>query len=228
MKLVVFGDSWPYGDELVDPARANQNCHSLENESYRLSHGYPGLIAQHFGLELVNLARCGNSLQGMQYALSWWSHQPEYNDSFMLFSLPFMHRMSWINPEWHQQGGSNFLERLWHSSWIKQNSVDVDSDIKQLHQIWTARVSSALQDFHHVNIAANFFAGFCHMRSIPYLMHHVFDEAFQADFTDPELTLETILLNTGLFHANGHPNELGHKMIAEKLIYYIKHNKLLG
>jgi hypothetical protein len=57
-KIVGFGDSWMYGDELLDPElqRRDPDAHPCcyQNDTYRDSHNFLGLVAQHYGVPMEN------------------------------------------------------------------------------------------------------------------------------------------------------------------------------
>ena len=50
-KIIGFGDSWMYGDELLDPELAKQfdDAHTCwsQNDDYRLSNNFLGLLGKH-------------------------------------------------------------------------------------------------------------------------------------------------------------------------------------
>ena len=55
--LLAFGCSWTYGDELRDPVlKPWQACSIEENDNYRNSNCFGGLIAQHYNMQFVNMA----------------------------------------------------------------------------------------------------------------------------------------------------------------------------
>ena len=75
MKLAVFGDSWTWGDELVDPKYPERDCCDEGNDQYRLSHCFSGLIAEHYGWEYENYGHPGASLQSTVWTFLWWLQQ---------------------------------------------------------------------------------------------------------------------------------------------------------
>ena len=77
-RVIAFGDSWTFGDELVDPQFRGTDIHDWEfrdhydsNKPYRLANGYAGKVAAHYGCELENLAFPGASLESMRWTLQW-------------------------------------------------------------------------------------------------------------------------------------------------------------
>ena len=75
-RIIAFGDSWTFGDELMDPQfdgwpDGGMLDHYDENKQYRLSHCYAGLVANHYGVELHNMAFPGSSLESMRWTLQW-------------------------------------------------------------------------------------------------------------------------------------------------------------
>jgi hypothetical protein len=56
-RVIAFGCSWTYGDELIDPQfrhldETEFRDHYDENKPWRLANCYAGLVADHYGLEL--------------------------------------------------------------------------------------------------------------------------------------------------------------------------------
>ena len=68
--LIAFGCSFTYGDELVDP-NITEPCISNLNDNYRNSHCYAGIVSDYYGLNFINTAFPGGSLESMRYALYW-------------------------------------------------------------------------------------------------------------------------------------------------------------
>ena len=75
-RVIAFGCSWTYGDELIDPQfrhldETEFRDHYDENKPWRLANCYAGLVADHYGLELENCAFPGSSLESMRWTMNW-------------------------------------------------------------------------------------------------------------------------------------------------------------
>jgi hypothetical protein len=70
-KIVGFGDSWMFGDELLDPKLAAQDpdahCCWVQNTHYRESHCFLGLLGQHYDWPTENFGIPGGSLDSTQW-----------------------------------------------------------------------------------------------------------------------------------------------------------------
>ena len=94
-RIIALGCSWTYGDELIDPQFRHINHlvvddfkdHYEENNPWRLSHCYAGLVADHYGLEFENCAFPGASLESMRNRKKWhfyvWIGCAEYDTLFI-------------------------------------------------------------------------------------------------------------------------------------------------
>ena len=240
-KLVTFGCSWTYGDELMDPALKKENPefldHYHQNSDYRLSHVYGGLVAKHYGLEFENLAFPGSSLESMRWNLMWYLRNGNPTDNVMFIAgLTDATRTSWFNPQ-HQPGMKDpQWNRHMHSTWLAAPNPDIDENWFKLQKLWLG------MSYHKEWAEYNF------QQTI-----HLFDQA-QARYGIPVLQVSMLpnrygvtvpsLFYSGLnfrdilaekartlglevFAPKGHPNEKGHQIISEHLIEHIKHSKIL-
>jgi hypothetical protein len=106
MKLIACGDSWAWGAELVDPAvvpkwvphQDNHHLHYLpENEIYRHTHRYTGILAEKLNAEVVDLSYCGYSNDAIIRTLFDWLIKEDYlsgRDTSDIFVS-----IGWTSPE---------------------------------------------------------------------------------------------------------------------------------
>ena len=102
-RLVAVGCSWTYGAELP--------------EQERLQKSYPGLIADHYGLELDNCGYPGASLESMRWVMRWHLQNNDQQDTLWLVGLTASTRKSWhnaINSDTDYNFNFNQPERPWN------------------------------------------------------------------------------------------------------------------
>ena len=80
-KLAVFGDSWIFGDELIDPKHPEWECCFTQNDEYRLDHCFSGLIAKELGVPYENYGQPGASLQSTIWIFLWWLNNKNVKDT---------------------------------------------------------------------------------------------------------------------------------------------------
>ena len=139
-KIVGFGDSWIWGDELIDPAlESHPRSHPFltENNSYRERNCFLGLLGEHYSVPVENYGIAGGSLQSAVWTFLWWlDHEPYPEQCLILvghtdparFSFYDPNRdMAPIDPEWNR-----FVHSAWPTaepwrSLIQQQTVLTDS-----------------------------------------------------------------------------------------------------
>lgn len=241
-KLIVFGCSWAFGDELIDPRFATEEeykDHYKENEPYRLSHCYGNLVAKHFDLEFINMAWPGSSLESMCWNLHWYINNGNSRDDvMMLFGLTDATRMSWYNPQHQGARDDPPWNRHMHGAWITPGSPAVDANWYDLKKLWMGM--SYHRDWAEFNYwrAVNLFDQAQSRWSIPVIQFNNLDNPWASgnvpSLIYPGQSFKQILaakkkeLNIEPFARGGHPNEQGHQIIADHLIEHIKYSKMLG
>ena len=224
-KLVVFGDSWTFGDELMAPELATHpgRYNAMpENDQYRLQHGWARHVADQFGLELVNLAFNGMSLQSMIWTALWWVNNHDVSDSLAIAALTLDHRTSWYldnvpgrTPEWNMHIHSAWEQTVGHCGPIKQHYFQYSQGaaLDQYHRQQAILCFDGIADRHQIPVIQFDI----HPAQTPYYgkQHAYVGEAAWNWVEDN--------------HAkNKHPNEQGHVLIANRLISWIKSVKLIG
>lgn len=239
-KLVAFGCSYTYGDELINPAikSANSNAHGCdtENTKYRLDHCFAGLVANHFGLELDNMAFPGGSLESMRWNLMWYLKSGAPKDVIFLVGLTEATRISWYNPDYSTSITNPSWNRHVHGTWLKQPNPDVDPNWYTLQKTWLAM--SYHRDWAEFNFSQtiNLFDQSQSRYGIPVIQFNVLNNNYAPTCPSlfyPRTNFKEILLakqkefGENYFAPGGHPNEQGHQIIADHLIEHIKYSKIL-
>lgn len=242
-KLVAFGCSWTYGDELIAPEFQNLSesefrDHYDENKPYRLEHCYAGVIARHYGLELDNMAFPGSSLESMRWNLMWYLRNGmPTDDVIFVVGLTDATRQSWFNPLHEVSRKDPQWNRHMHGTWLTQPNPDIDDNWFKLQKLWMGM--SYHMDWAEYNFqqTINLFDQAQSRYGIPVIQFSVLENRYGV--TAPSLiysgtNFRDILnqkkrdLGVEPFARGGHPNEKGHQLIADHLIEHIKYAKMLG
>ena len=217
-KLVVFGDSWSFGDELLDPSLiGTPQAHSAmkENQAYRYQHAWPWLVAQHFDLEVVNLASNGQSLQSMMWTALWWVDHHPLQQTLFLLGLTHAVRTSWFvaNPEANRSPWDRFEHSCTvdQEPWITANRIYISQGMCPGLMMVNRQV------------AVNFFQGLSQRYNVPVMMFDCFTDHpsyYGACHILPGTSAQDWIGGNTAIH--GHPNEKGHRIIRDVLIKEIE------
>jgi hypothetical protein len=225
-KIVAFGDSWIWGDELLDPALANHpQAHPvlMENTKYRESHCFLGLLGAHYGVPTENFGWPGGSDQSAMWCYLWWlEHEPNPEQCLILVGHTDANRTSFYNPNHVSYANDPPWNRFVHSSWVHAgNSANtaewqdmvkrytVLSDCAELHQL---TFKQSVLFFH--GQSQNNVLQFC---TIPPCMNFQCDTLLWPDRSIGKFLFEHPDRST-LFAPMRHPNEKGHAVIRDHLI----------
>jgi hypothetical protein len=215
-KIVGFGDSWMYGAELTDPNNFITEPHArgLCNFAYRERNCFLGQLGQYYNVPTENFGIMGGSLQSATWTFLYWlEHEPDPESCLVLHGITNSYRFSHYNPNHQVYLNDPPWNRFVHSTWpnstfenlIKQQTVLTDSP--ELHRL-------------RYQEATMLFDGISARRNIMTVQFNVFPE-------DHQLELPTLFDNVCLksqitdTKSGGHPNETGHKKIAQHLINLI-------
>lgn len=231
-KIVAFGDSWVWGDELLDPALSHRDraCASLsENNHYRQSNCFLGLLGQHYQVGTENFGIAGGSLQTTVWNYIWWrSHETvPLSDCLVLVGLTGAHRLSWYNPDHQVCDNDPEWNRYVHSTWIHTNCYNNEWQnlIKQTAVLADSKQANQLNYIQTVDYFAGqqslgVTAGIVQFNTLDAPCHHAVSNLIW-----PDSCLRTMLNtqpnNSDLLAPHGHPSEQGHQLIAQLLISYI-------
>lgn len=231
-KIVGFGDSWMYGDELLDPelSRKHSDAHSCwtQNDQYRSRHSFLGLLGQHYNVPVENFGIPGGSMQSSIWTFQWWlDHEPDPEQCLVLVGHTDSDRLSFYNPNHRSYSNDPPWNRFVHSTWVEFGSSVVPEDfrnmIKQQLVLTNCRELAKLNYQQTVQL----FDGVAARKNLMMMQFHI----MPADVT---MDLPTIIWpgfsttmwfrdhpgnqRRELIMPGGHPNEIGHQMITEKLI----------
>ena len=231
-KIVGFGDSWMYGDELLDPelSRSDTTADSswVQNRVYREKNCFLGLLGQHYGVPTENLGIPGGSLQSTIWNYLWWiekQHNPV--STLILIFLTEPDRHSFFNPSAPRDSNTPEWDRYCHSTWIEYGSSTVPESFRDLgKRFMTLSHCRELSKLNYLQ-AVLFFDGQAARLNVPLLQFHTtWPESPMPIKTVPWPDFNWILFfrdhhgnqNRELICKNGHPNEKGHELIRDMLI----------
>lgn len=228
-KIVAFGDSFVWGDELLDPALAKHpEAHSVmvENTIYRESHCFLGCLGSYYNVPTENFGWPGGSLQSTIWIYLWWiEHETVPLDRVLvLIGLTDSNRTSFYNPNHVSYANDPPWNRFMHSNWIHSEASTVGADwidmgkrymmLTDCEELMRLNFLQALlffagQDKRHAGLLQ--FKTICSDLVVndPTLL---WPNSGLQGFFDDQINRQDFLCPMG------HPNERGHQKIAELLI----------
>jgi hypothetical protein len=233
-KIVGFGDSWTWGDELMDPGLVNHpQAHPVmqENTAYRESHCFLGLLGQHYGVPTENFGANGGSQQSVIWTYLWWLEHEKLDpkECLILVGHTESTRTSFYNPHHVSYYNDPPWNRYVHSQWI-HSGFEQDQNWTQMVKAHT--VLTDCDQLHRLNYqqSLRFFEGQYHALNRNIMQFCTFPAPMivTADnliWSDQSLN-SFIYPNKHLMAPNGHPNEIGHQLLCNLLIGQIKINEI--
>lgn len=225
-KIVGFGDSWVWGDELLDPELINhEHAHPIlmENTPYREQHCFLGLLGQHYNVPTENFGWPGGSDQSAQWCYLWWlEHESNPQDCLVLVGHTDANRTSFYNPNHVSYANDPPWNRFVHSAWVHSDNGANSSEWKEMVKRYTV-----LSDCYELNwltyqASVMFFEGQAALRGGNLLQFCTIPPLKRMDSPTllwPDRGLGALIGNQpNCFAPMGHPNEFGHKIISEHLI----------
>lgn len=226
-KIVGFGDSFMWGDELVDPMlKAKHTCpepYWQENIKYREQNCFLGLLAQHYQVPCENFGWPGGSMQSAKWCYLWWKQHEvlPLNRCLVLVCHTGANRESYYNRRRHMFANDPPWHKFVHSSWVHHAKADVESEwssmVKQHFtltdclELRILRYQESLMFWQGVQTYHAAVLQFCSIDPpIP-------DCATNSVLTDRSLQ-NLICQDSNLSCEHGHPNEKGHQVIRDLLI----------
>ena len=229
-KIVAFGDSWIWGDELLDPTLIDHpHAHPvlMENTAYREGHCFAGLLGKHYDVPVENFGWPGGSNQSAIWCYLWWlEREPNPERCLILVGVTDSNRTSFYNPNHTSYANDPPWNRFVHSAWVHAgNSANTSewqdmvkrftvlTDSRELHKLWHKQSVLFFNGQSQGNLLQ-----FC---TIPPCMD------FKCDTLLWPTTSLGLLLNQhpekdSLFAPMKHPNEKGHEVIQDLLINEIE------
>jgi len=232
-KIVGFGDSWLWGDELFDPSLTGiENPHPImkENTSYRESNCFLGLLGKHYNVPTENFGIPGGSLQSAMWTYLWWIENEKLDPSecLVLVGHTESNRDTFYNPAHVSYANDPPWNKFIHSAWVHSGASCIESE-------WSNMVKSnmVLTDCKELGIlryqqSVLFFEGQNYIRSNKIIQFCTIRPRWKIEAKNlpwPDQSLSDFLLlqpnHKQYLAKDGHPNELGHQLIAQHLISHI-------
>lgn len=231
-KIIGFGDSWMYGDELLDPKLAAQHHDAhpcwIQNTQYREHNCFLGQLGKHYSVPTENFGMPGGSMQSSIWTYLWWlEHEPNPEECLVLVGHTDSDRLSHYNPNHVHYSNDPPWNKFIHSTWVEYGSSVIPEAFRDM--IKRQLVLTNCAELARLNYLQTvmFFDGIAARRAIPTMQ-------FQIMPADVELNLPTEIWpgfsltmwfrdhpnnqKKELIMPGGHPNEIGHQLISEKLI----------
>jgi hypothetical protein len=225
-KIVGFGDSWVWGDELIDPELLDHpDVHPvlIENTEYRESHCFLGLLGQHYGVPVENFGIPGGSQQSALWTYLWWLEHEKLNpaECLVLVGHTESNRDTFYNPNHVSYGNDPPWNKFVHSAWVHSGASCVESEWADMVKAKVVLTDCKALKILRYKQSVLFFEG----------QHALSKNVLQLCTIQPpaivnaqnliwnDSSLASMLgSNYQLLADNGHPNECGHKVIRDRLI----------
>ena len=231
-KIVGFGDSWMYGDELLDPvlAATEKDAHPcwIQNVPYRERHCFLGLLGQHYNVPTENFGIPGGSLQSTIWTYLWWlDHEPNPEQCLVLIALTEADRTSFYNPNHQHYSNDPPWNKFVHSTWIHFGSSVIGPEFTDMIKRYLVLTDSRELSVLNYQQSVLFFDSMSYKYRIPTLQFNIMPppRIMQVDtMPNPEFCW---CLNfrdrpdnqkRELIMSGGHPNEIGHQLVRDCLI----------
>lgn len=234
--IVGFGDSWMYGDELLDPrlAAEHTDAHSCwtQNDEYRQRHCFLGELGHRYGVPTRNFGFPGSSLQSTMWNALWWLKHHSDMRALVLVALTDANRTSWWNPMHESHGSDPLWNRHIHSAWMHGSPWTIPRAWRDMIRAHTVLTDGA--DLHELNYqqAVMFFDGVAARQQCAVVQFNVMPAPCQVSTSTlpwPDQDLVSVMQqHADMLCAHGHPNELGHQYIADLLQKHIDDAILVG
>lgn len=222
--IAVFGDSWVWGDELVDPEIPNATPDLESNRQYRESRCFAGLVGKHFNKPVENLAIPGGSLQSTIWNYIWWlNNSTNPGTTLVLIGLTDPSRTSWYNPEHVSYDNDAPWNRYVHSAWARHTECYTTEWQKLAKLHLTLSESRELSEYNYQQ-ALLFFNGQSHTQPlVQFNVLRSYPQFSARSLVYPDSNLKNFLKPyTDCWAPKLHPNERGHQIIADILISHIE------
>ncbi len=230
-KIVGFGDSWMYGDELLDPvlAASDPEAHTcwVQNTDYRERHCFLGLLGNHYGLPTENFGIPGGSLQSTIWTFLWWlEREPVPEDCLVLVCLTESDRESFYNPNHVHYSNDPPWNKFVHSTWVHFGSSVIGSEFTDMIKRYLVLTNCAeLRRYNYLQ-STILFDSVAAQKNIPMLQFDTVPSPVPGRLNTqiwPDFSLTMFFRDhpgnqkRELIMPGGHPNEKGHIIVADML-----------
>jgi hypothetical protein len=229
-KIVGFGDSWMFGDELLSPelVAAHPDAHTcwIQNTHYREQQCFLGQLGKHYQVPTENFGIPGGSMQSSIWTYLWWlEHEINPEECLVLVGHTDSDRTSHYNPNHVHYTNDPPWNKFIHSTWVEYGSSIIPEPFRDMIKRQLVLTNSPeLSKLNYLQTAM-FFDGLAARKKIPTLQFHIMPAEVNLNLPTeiwPNQALTIWLRDhpekTKLTKPGGHPNELGHKIISERLI----------
>jgi hypothetical protein len=232
-KIVGFGDSWMYGDELLDPdlLAKEPEAHStwIQNKPYRENHCALGLLGKKYQVPTENFGIPGGSLRSTMWTYLWWlEHETlPINECLVLVYLTEADRETFYHPRYVAQGPAPTWDKFVHSTWVEYGSSTIPKDFRDMAKLFAVLSTSTQLSKLNYQEAVYFFEGQQKIHGMPLVQVNGTTPPCEIrpvnTLYDPTFNLIRYFLdrpgnrNREFYMPYGHPNEAGHKLIADML-----------
>lgn len=229
-KIVGFGDSWTYGDELLDPELQAKvpDAHPswTQNQAYREQHCFLGLLGQHYNVPVENFGIPGGSLQSAMWTYLWWlEHEPNPEQCLVLHFITEADRTTFYNPDHVHYSNDPPWNKFVHSTWVEFGSSVISNDwCNMVKQNLVLTNCAELRKLTYIQ-TVEFFDSQSYKLKIPVIQTHVLPPPVEWKCNTvvspvwPTTDWATYMnRRRHMLKPDGHPNELGHEHIRDLLI----------
>lgn len=228
-KIVAFGDSWVYGDELFHPDLVRNNNLDLtrpQNIMYRENSCFSGLLAKHYNVPVENFGIPGGSNQSTIWNYIWWlEHEVlPLDQCLVLVGITDAARNSFIDASLKPTSLHTECYSYVHTMWVHHGPETQDPWKDMIKQYTVLSLCDELFRLNYLQTLL-FFQG--QSLKIPLLQFNTIGCRYPDCYPSllwPDNSLLDILNNhedQKIFAKNWHPNEQGHKILADLLISQI-------
>jgi hypothetical protein len=236
-KIVGFGDSWMYGDELLDPELVKQHPDAhfcwVQNTDYRERNCFLGQLGTHYNVPTENFGIPGGSLTSTQWTYQWWlDHETvPLNECLVLIGLTNSDRITHYNPNHVHYSNDPPWNKFVHSSWVNFGSSVVPKEFCDLIKQQTVLTNCTALEKLNYQQAVLFFDGVSARNQIHTVQFNIMpgDRSVSncPTLVEPDFSWTMWFRDhpgnqrRELIKPDGHPNEIGHSMIRDRLISQI-------
>lgn len=226
-----------YGDELIDPEYLKQdpNGHysDEQNFDYRLRHCFLGQLGKHYSVPIENFGIPGGSLGSTMWTFQWWlDHETvPLNECLVLVALTNADRITHYNPRHVHYSDDPPWNKFVHSTWVNFGSDVVPDAYAQM--IKSQLVLTHCDELGKLNYqqAVLFFDGIAARNNLNMIQFNIMPGERLVPNTptlrEPEFSWTLWFRDhpgnqrRELVCPDGHPNEIGHSLIRDRLISQI-------